>query len=285
AAAVAAQRAGGFPLRPFVTVRPPALAVLMARAPDLATANLVMKALALAVLAAWTLRLWPAARGLLWLAWTPLALFTGVAWAMPGLTLGLFHECWAGLLIALSLALRTERRFLAAVIVGLLAALIRELAMPYLLVMAGLALFESRRSEAIAFGLALAVSLAALAAHACQVIALTSPRDLASPGWVKFGGWAFVMATAQWNLLTVLLGKTLTAVITPLALLGAAARKDPLGLRLAALVSGYTLGFMVIGQPNDFGWGFVVAPLMAVGLALSPLALGQLGRRALTHPA
>jgi hypothetical protein len=102
---------------------------------------------------------------------------------------------------------------------------------------------------------------------------------------VKFGGWAFVMATAQWNLLTVLLGKTLTAVITPLALLGAAARKDPLGLRLAALVSGYTLGFMVIGQPNDFGWGFVVAPLMAVGLALSPLALGQLGRRALTHPA
>ena len=283
--AVAAQRAGGFPLRPFVTVRPPALAVLMARAPDLATANLVMKGLALAVLAAWTFRLWPAARGPMWLAWTPLALFTGLAWAIPGLTLGLFHECWAGLLIALSLALRTEKRFAAAVAVGLLAALIRELAMPYLLVMAALALVERRRGEALAFGLALAASLAALAAHAWQVLSLTTPHDLASPGWVKFGGWAFVMATAQWNLLALLLGKGFTAVIVPLALLGAAARKDGLGLRLAALIGGYTLGFLVVGQPNDFGWGFVVAPLMAVGLTLSPLALRSLGRSALTHPA
>jgi hypothetical protein len=284
-AAVTAQRAGGFPLRPFVTVRPPALALLMARAPDLATANQVMKALALAVLAAWTVRLWPAARGPMWLAWTPLALFTGVAWAIPGLTFGLFHECWAGLLIALSLALRTDRRFLASVAIGLLAALIRELAMPYLLVMAGLALSERRRGEAAAFGLALAISLAALAIHASQVLALTTPHDLASPGWVKFGGWPFVMATAQWNLLAVLLGKTFAAVVTPLALLGAAARRDPLGLRLTALLGGYTLGFMVVGQPNDFGWGFVVAPLMAAGLALAPLALGQLGRGALTHPA
>ncbi len=281
--AVAAQRAGGFPLRPFVTVRPPALAVLMARVPDLATANLVMKALALIVLAAWTLRLWPAARGPLWLAWTPLALFTGVAWAMPSLTLGLFHECWAGLFIALSLALRTDRRFLAAAAIGLLAALIRELAMPYLLVMAVLALAERRRGEALAFALALAASLAALAAHAWQVLALTSPHDLASPGWVKFGGWAFVMATAQWNLLAVLLGKTFAAVIVPFGLLGAAARKAD--LRLAALIGGYTLGFMVVGQPNDFGWGFIVAPLLAVGLTLSPLALASLGRSALTHRA
>jgi len=283
--AVAAQRAGGFPLRPFVTVRPPALAVLMARAPDLATANLIMKGLALAVLAAWTFRLWPAARGPMWLAWTPLALFTGLAWAIPGLTLGLFHECWAGLLIALSLVLRTEKRFAAAAAVGLLAALIRELAMPYLLVMAALALVERRRGEALAFGLALAASLAALAAHAWQVLSLTTPHDLASPGWVKFGGWAFVMATAQWNLLALLLGKAFTAVIVPLALLGAAARKDGLGLRLAALTGGYTLGFLVVGQPNDFGWGFVVAPLMAVCLTLSPLALRSLGRSALTHPA
>jgi hypothetical protein len=93
------------------------------------------------------------------------------------------------------------------------------------------------------------------------------------------------MATAQWNLLTLLLGKAFTAVIVPLALLGAAARKDGLGLRLLALTGGYTLGFLIVGQPNDFGWGFVVAPLMAVGLTLSPLALRSLGRSALTHPA
>jgi hypothetical protein len=283
--AVAAQRAGGFPLRPFVTVRPPALAELMARLPDLATANQIMKVLALIVLGAWTFKLWPLMRNPLWLAWTPLALFTGVAWALPGLTLGLFHECWAGLLIALSLALRTPQRYLGAAVVGLLAALIRELAMPYLLVMAALALAERRRGEAVAFALALAASLAALAVHAWQVMSLTGPHDLASPGWVKFGGWGFVMATAQWNLAAVLLGKAFAAVVVPLALLGAAARKDGLGLRLSALLAGYTLGFMVVGQPNDFGWGFVVAPLVGVGLTVAPLALGQLGRSALTHPA
>jgi hypothetical protein len=282
-AAVAAQRTGGFPLRPFVTVRPPALALIMARLPDLATANLLMRLLAIAVLAAWTIRLAPVGRGRLWLAWSPLVVFTGVAWAIPGLTFGLFHECWAGLLIALSLALRTDRRFLAAVAVGLLAAAIRELAMPYLLVMAALALTERRRGEALAFGAALGVSLAALALHAAAVLSLTGPHDLASPGWVKLGGWPFVIATARWNLLALLLGKTAAAAIVPVALAGALARTDAMGLRLAALLIGYTLGFMVIGQPNDFGWGFVVAPLMGIGMALSPLALGDLWHSAI-HP-
>ena len=278
-AAVTAQRAGGFPLRPFVTVRPPALAEMMAALPDLASANLVMRLLAIAVVGAWTVRLWPAGRGPVWLAWSPVMVFTGVAWAIPGLTFGLFHECWAGLLIALSLALRSEKRFVAAVVVGLLAAVIRELAMPYLLVMAGLALAERRRGEAVAFAGALAVGLALLGLHAATVLSLTTPHDLASPGWVKLGGWPFVMATAQWNLLALLLGKTAAAVIVPLALAGALARSDGVGLRLAALLIGYTAGFMVIGQPNDFGWGFVVAPLIGVGLALAPLALADLVSR------
>ena len=284
-AAVSAQRAGGFPLRPFVTVRPPALAEVMARLPDLASANLIMRLLAIAVVGAWTYRLWPAGRGPAWLAWSPVMVFTGVAWAIPGLTFALFHECWAGLLIALSLALRSEKRFVAAVVVGMLAAVIRELAMPYLLVMAALALTERRRGEALAFSGALAVSLALLGLHAAAVLSLTTAHDLASPGWVKLGGWPFVMATAQWNLLALLLGKTAAAVIVPLALAGALARTDAVGLRLAALLIGYTLGFMVIGQPNDFGWGFVVAPLIGVGLALAPLALSDLTRRALNHSA
>ncbi len=280
-AAVAAQRAGGFPLRPFVTVRPPALALIMSRLPDLATANLLMRLLAIAVAAAWTVRLWPAGRGRLWLAWTPLMVFTGVAWAIPNLSFELFHECWAGLLIALSLALRTDRRFVAAVVVGLLAAVIRELAMPYLLVMALLALAERRRGEALAFTAALGVSLAALGLHAAAVMSLTNPHDLASPGWVKLGGWPFVMATAQWNLLAILLGGWGAAATVPLALIGAAGWKNALGLRLTALLGGYILGFTVIGQPHDFGWGFVVAPLIGVGLALSPLALGDLWRSAI----
>lgn len=280
-AAVAAQRSGHFPLRPFVTVRPPLLAVLMARLPNLAAANLLMTLLALTVVAAWSFRLRKVRDKALWLAWTPLIVFTGVAWAMPALRLSLFHECWAGLLIALSLALRTDRRFAVSVIVGLLAALIRELAMPYLLVMAVLALAERRRGEALAFAMALAVSLAALAFHAAAVIALTTGADLASSGWLKLGGWPFVMATAQWNVLALVGGKWAAAVIVPLALAGAAGLKSPLGLRLTTLLAGYTLGFMVIGRPHDTGWGFIDTPLLAVALAFAPLGIADLVRRAL----
>jgi hypothetical protein len=149
--------------------------------------------------------------------------------------------------------------------------------------MAGLALAERRRGEALAFAAALAVSLGALALHALSVLSLTTPHDLASPGWVKLGGWPFVMATVQWNLVAVLLGGWGAATITPLALIGAAGLKDGLGLRLTALLTGYIAGFTVIGQPHDIGWGFLITPLMGVSLALAPLAVGDLLRRAFTR--
>jgi hypothetical protein len=63
------------------------------------------------------------------------------------------------------------------------------------------------------------------------------------------------------------------------ASLGAAAIGDGLGLRLAALLFGYTIGFMVIGRPENAYWGLVTAPLTAVGLCLAPTALCDLARR------
>ncbi len=67
------------------------------------------------------------------MGFSALAVFSGVGASMLGVgSMGLFHEAWAGLLIALSLALRTEKRFWSAALVGLLAALVRELALPYL---------------------------------------------------------------------------------------------------------------------------------------------------------
>jgi hypothetical protein len=55
-----------------------------------------------------------------------------------------WHEVWAALLLPLSLGLRTKRHWAAAVVAGLAAALICELALPYLLAMAALALLEHR---------------------------------------------------------------------------------------------------------------------------------------------
>jgi hypothetical protein len=280
-AAVAEQRARGFPLKPFVVVRPPALATALAHLPGERTGDLLLALLAAGVIGAWTWRLHAIRPGSVWLAATALILFTGVGLTMGGGGASLFHEAWAGLLIALSLGLRTEKRFAAAVLIGLAAAVTRELAMPYLAIMALFALVERRRLEAGCFAAALAVALALLALHAHAVMSLVKPGDLASAGWVRLGGWAFVLKTGRWSLLAMLAGSWAAAVILPLSLIGAAGWRTSAGPRLAALLLGYTLGFMAIGRPENSYWGLLVAPLVAVGLSLAPMALGDLIRGAL----
>jgi len=275
-AALTEQRAGGFQRRPFLVVRPPALALILARLPDEKTAYGVLDLLTLAVIGAWAWRLralWPG--GALFAA---LVVFTGASWALDTQGIIYYHEVWSGLLIALSLALRGDRRFVAAVVLGLAAALIRELALPYLLVMSLFALFERRRAEAAAFTAALVIALGALALHAHAVTALVSPNEPASPGWVKLGGWVFVLSTVQ-NFVVLITGPWMAALLLPLALLGAVGWKGPTGSRLAALLIGYSLGFMLIGRPTNNYWGILTTPLTAVGLCCAPMALRDLFRR------
>jgi hypothetical protein len=281
-AAVAALRAQDGPLRPFVAVRPPALAMVLSWLPDHASRELVLRALAAATIVAWMFRLAPYAPGPYRLGATGLTIFSGMGapFISPG-SMELFHEVWAGLLIALSLALRSDRRFVVAAVVGCLAALVRELALPYLVVMAVAALADRRRAEAAAFALALAVACGALAWHAYEVMSLTTLRDAASPGWVAIAGWRFVLLAAQWNLIVFALGAWAAAFLVPLALAGACARRDGLGIRLAALVIGYCLGFMVIGRLSNAYWGLVTMPIMSVALCFGAGAVGDLSRRAL----
>lgn len=279
AAAVAELRAGHYPVRPFVAVRPPLLALALARLPNERAADLCLALLAMAVVGAWVYRLGKAGFRPLVLAALALVIFLGVGADMVGGGASLFHEAWAGLLIALSLAVRTERRFVLAVLLGLLAALIRELALPYLGVMCLFALLERRRWEALAFGAAGLIALIALALHAQALAPLVTAQDPASQGWLSIGGWRFVLATGGWNLFAIALGAWISALLVPLALLGAAGWRGTGGLRLPALLAGYTLGFMVIGRPENLYWGLMVAPLMAVGLSLSPFALSDLCRR------
>jgi hypothetical protein len=280
-AAIAAQRAGNYPLRPFVVVRPPALALGLARLPSEGAARALLTVLAAAVVVAWLRRLIPPSAHPAPSAGCALILMSGVAAGMFGRHAYLLHETWAGLLIALSLAMRTNRRFVMAAALGLLAGLIRELAIPYVLLMSLIALGQQRFKEAAAFGLAAALALAALASHAAAVNALVTPADLASPGWLTLGGWSFVLATAGWNAIPLQLGAWAAAVLAPLALVGAFAWRDPGGLRLAAVLLGYTMGFFVIGRPENNYWGLLVAPLMAVGLSRAPLAVCDLIRRTL----
>jgi hypothetical protein len=186
----------------------------------------------------------------------------------------LMHECWAGLLIALALALHPgdpgggrgrPLRLAASLAAGLAAGLVRELALPFLGVMALMALVERRPREALLWLGAIGLCLAALAAHALAVLRHTLPAD---PGlsWVRLGGWGFVLAADRWNALLAL-KPWLPAVMVPAALAGALAWAGPVGRRLGLILFGYVAGFLVVGRPEDVYWGLMIAPLLPLGWA------------------
>ena len=284
-AVVVEQRARSYPLRPIVAIRPPTLATLIRWLPGEAWAGLCLQLLAGLTLVLLTLRMERDLGSFPALVVSVFLLATGFTAPLMGEGAWLFHETWAGVLICLSLALRTERRYVASALIAGLAVSFRELALPFVLVMTAAAALEGRRREALAFAAAAAASLVYLAVTWWLASQLVTPSDPVSPGWVRFSGWRFVLDTNGWNALVAGGGLAggpglrvaLAATLVPLAWLGAADWRGS-GPRLPAALIGYMAGFMVIGRPNNDYWGLLTTPLTALGLAMAPWALQALWR-------
>lgn len=267
-----AHRADGYPLRPFVAVRPPLSAYALSILPNETWREWSLMALTLVTLALWCRRLADVAPNRVFFALAVVLLSSGL-----GLTLSLvpyaLHESWAAVLIALSLVVRQPNRFLPSVALGLVAALWRELSIPYLVAMAAMAWRDGQPREARAFALAVVVAGAALAAHAWAVSTVVVPGDARSPGWLTIGGWQQVLRATNYNALLLLLPAWVVAVTTPLALFGLTAARGPVGRRLALIVFGYALAFMTLGRENNHYWGVMIAPLLPLGLLYLPDAI------------
>ena len=270
AAAVREQRIQGYPLRPFVTVRTPVLAEALARLPGPPARILASGLLALAVVAAWTVRLRGEVKRPLG-AVLGLLLFLGAAAAAVYPRAYGQHELWGGLLLSLGLAVYGPRSWPASLALVFLAAAVRELAAPVLGLMAAMAFLEGRRREALAWALAVVVYAGGLAWHAAQVIRLTLPGDGASSGWLALGGWPFVLLQMKWNTLLLAMPPQAIAVVAASAVLGLAGLKGPAERRAAAVLVCYGLAFLVLGRPDNSYWGLMITPLW-------PVALVGLGR-------
>lgn len=272
--AAEALRTGNYPLRPFVTMRLPGLATAQAALPHPLVLALLY-ALVLAVLAAWHARF-----AEVFPRWPPrviaLTLMAGGLMAFVQADLWAFHELWAGLLIALSLALRRPGRWIEAVAAGLLAALIRETAALYLVIMAAAAWAERDRREAAAWGAALAILAIALAAHAFAVARVVSPLDPASPGWSGMLGPGFFIHSITATTALRLGPPWLAALLTGLSLFGWSAWRDPLAARALAIFLGYAAVIAVFARPDTFYWALLIAPVFLAGLAFAPDALRDL---------
>jgi hypothetical protein len=187
---------------------------------------------------------------------------------------------WAGVLIGLSIVAYGIDRPLAGVVLGILALLVRELALPYCVVATVLAWRSGRRRECAAWVLGMAGWLGMFVWHAYQVTLRIAPNALAhQEGWIQFGGAAFVLSTAQVNGVLLLVPQWVTALYFSAAMFGFAGWNTPLGRRLGLTVAIFVAAFSIAGQDFNQYWGSMIAPLYCFGLARAPASLVDILRR------
>jgi hypothetical protein len=274
AVTAAALRAGDYPLRPFVTFRLPTLAMIQSHLHEAVTVTLLYL-LAAGVLLAWYVRLRDA------FARPPPRLIALILLAAGMVVfvqsdLAGFHEVWAGLLVALSLALRRPGRWVEAVAIGMVAMLIRETAALYVAIMAVMAFVEGQRRESRAWAGTLAVLAIVVILHARAVGQVVRPLDPASPGWSGMLGFGFFVKTMGLSTALNLAPGWVAALLVGLALFGWSAWRDPLALRALAMFCGYAVLLALFGRVDTFYWGLMIAPTILIGLAFVPDALRDL---------
>jgi len=280
-AATELQRAHNFPVRPFVTVREPTLAIMAAGLGWKALQGVLVSLLLLAA-ALWfraSDRAGAAPGERIGVALTVLA--GGAMASQPMLTAQ--HEMWAGFLLALALVLRGTKHWPWALLTAGAALAIRELALPFVLLALVFAMWERRKAEALGWAALTALFAFAMVFHAQAVLAVTSPTDPASQGWNAMRGpLAALTDVVDVSLLNRLPG-SLAYPLAMLGLLGWAA--VPLRQARFALLwfTGYALMLALFARAQNFYWAIVLLPAWFIGFAYLPRALRDLAQAALAR--
>jgi hypothetical protein len=176
----------------------------------------------------------------------------------------LLTEAWAGVLVALSFCAYRLRRWQAGVALGVAALFIRELAAPYVIVCAASALRTRQWKELTAWTAGMLVYAGFFAWHAFAVNAGHQPGDLAQANsWLYWGGPAFMMQTLRTNAWLQAVPAWLPVAPALLTLLVAACLSGFTAGRLRAMTATYLALFLAVGQPFNFYWGLLTAPMWA----------------------
>lgn len=277
---VAEHRKADYPVRPGLAVRLPTLAYLdawLGLPGQIAAAFLLMAA----TLLAWYRRLIDepgvgAARNMA-LAF----LFFGVSLGMNRYYFVL-HELWAGMLLALSFGLHRPGKWGGSLAVAALALAIREHSLPFVLLMAAMALWRRDWKEGAAWSALALAFLGALAVHLSLVDAQVLPSDRMSPSWLALRGLSGWLSDVVLSSNLRFLPHYLAGPLVVLMVFGWSSWKSAAGSFGTLLYLGYGLAFMIAGRPDNFYWGAVIAPAMFIGLAFVPGAMKSLWRSAVS---
>jgi hypothetical protein len=191
------------------------------------------------------------------------------------------QELWAGVLIAIAVGCYGIGFRPGAIAAGLAALLIRELALPFVLVALVLAIRERRWRETAAWCAGLCCYVLFWGWHAWQVQHHLTGQELAeADGWIQFGGPAFVVHTSQMNVWLFNLPAWIALIYLAAALVGMFQHRGTNAVLVRATVVLYLLAFLVVGKPFNTYWGLLYVSLLPVGLVHVGAALQ--GRVAIT---
>lgn len=280
-----------YPTRSVFNWRQPTLAWWLSAWPAFFMAHWILLALAFCTLWVWRKVLFNElgpVRGAAQL----LILALGLLWAWPTWLpqAVVVHEIWAGVLIALALGCRHRGWMVASWCAALLALSVRELSLPFYLLLGWLEWRERRWHSMIVGGIGLLAWFGFYFWHYEQVQAhLISTDRWQERSWLQWGGWIFVLKTAHMHPL--FLGWLPTAPwvvggLLPLSLFGLFAWSGPLGRAVFLVVAMYVLLFCCIGQSFNYLWGLMYSPLWPLGLWLAPAAIQRCWQeKAMAHAA
>ena len=273
--AAEAQREGNYPLKPFFTFRLPTHATIYAAVGERAMIGVVWL-LCAGLIFAW----WEKLKPLLSVPLLGVAMFLlggGLGGLLQPVT-GLFHESWAALLLALMIALHKPGKIWPAVVLGGAALMIRELALPMILAMGGIALLEKRWREAAAWALVVTLFGIYMTLHAQWVAEVVRPEDPASQGWSRMLGMQFALKSIAKVTFGIRLPDALGAALLILSLFGWASIKSGWAVRASILLAGYGAAIALFARTDTFYWALIAAPLSFVGLAFLPKVLSDLSK-------
>ncbi|GAB7555599.1 hypothetical protein NRB_51200 [Novosphingobium sp. 11B] len=281
-AATRLQRAHGFPTSPFVTVRLPTLAWIEA-ALGWRTVHVLLCVLLAVTAAAWFTMLRPLVNGRERMLAMLLVLVGGAMVASPGLSVS--HELWAGVLVALAMALRvkglTAPAFPTAAFLAAASALaIRELALPFVLLAAFWAWRSGRYRELAAWAALIAGYAVVLLLHRQAVVPLSLPGDALSQGWDGLRGPGAVLQDIADVTLLHLIPAPFSYLAVLLCLLGFLGAPPPLARFALPWLATIALLLAVFARPVNFYWAILSVPTVMAGLAFLPRTLRDLIRAA-----
>lgn len=273
--AAAEQRARSYPLKPFTTFRLPTQAMLYATVGEGPMIALLWS-LCAAMMWAWWRRLKPLMPPLQ--AGAALVFIAGGIGGILQPVTGFFHESWAAILLALMIAIYRREKAWPAMIAGGAALMIRELALPMILLMGCCALLGKRWREAAAWAGIVALFAAYMTLHAHWVGEVVRASDLPSPGWLGLNGLQFALKSLAIVTMGISMPTALASAWIILSLFGWLSLRKGWALVAGLMLLGYGVLLALFARTDTFYWALIPAPFAFAGSAFLPNAFADLAK-------